>query len=50
MIQSETLRNVINFVLFQAGWLICILYTGVMAAGVVAVFLVIHFALISQNR
>lgn len=50
MIQSETLRNVINFVLFQAGWLICILYPGVMAAGVVAVFLAIHFALISQNR
>ncbi|MBO6851960.1 MAG: DUF2878 domain-containing protein [Marinobacter sp.] len=50
MIQSQTLRNVINFVLFQAGWLICILYPGMAAAGVVALFLVIHFALISQNR
>ncbi|MCK7550121.1 MULTISPECIES: DUF2878 domain-containing protein [Marinobacter] len=50
MIQSRTLRNVINFVLFQAGWLICILYPGMMAAGVVALFLVIHFTLISQNR
>ncbi|MGB1952081.1 MAG: DUF2878 domain-containing protein [Marinobacter sp.] len=50
MIQSQTLRNVINFVLFQAGWLICILYPGMMAAGVVALFLVIHFVLISQNR
>lgn len=50
MIQSQTLRNIINFVLFQTGWLICILYPGLLAAGVVALFLIIHFVLISQNR
>ncbi|MEX2475591.1 DUF2878 domain-containing protein [Marinobacter sp.] len=50
MIQSETVRNVINFVLFQAGWLACVLYPGLIGAGVVALFLVLHFALVSQNR
>jgi len=50
MIPSETIRNVINFVLFQAGWLICILYPGFLAAGVVALFLAIHFVLVSQHR
>lgn len=50
MIRSETLRNVLNFVLFQAGWLVCVLYPGMLAAGVVAVFLVLHFILISQHR
>ncbi|PWG74652.1 DUF2878 domain-containing protein, partial [Enterococcus hirae] len=26
MIRSETARNVLNFVIFQTGWLICVLY------------------------
>lgn len=50
MIRSETFRNVLNFVLFQVGWLICVLYPGMLAVGVVAVFLMIHLVLISQHR
>lgn len=50
MIQSETTRNILNFVVFQAGWLICILYPGMAAAGLVVGFLVLHFVLVSQKR
>ena len=50
MIRSETARNVLNFVVFQTGWLICILYPGLAAAGLVLAFLVLHFVLVSQKR
>jgi hypothetical protein len=50
MIQSETVRNVINFVLFQAGWLVCVLYPGLGAVGVVALIVAFHLAFISQAR
>jgi hypothetical protein len=50
LIQSETVRNVINFVLFQAGWLVCVLYPGLGAVGVVALIVAFHLAFISQAR
>jgi hypothetical protein len=50
MIRSETARNVLNFACFQVGWLICVLYPGLMAAGLVLLFLVAHFVLVSQKR
>ncbi|MDK9557811.1 DUF2878 domain-containing protein [Marinobacter sp. M216] len=50
MIRSETTRNILNFVVFQAGWLICILYPGMPAAGLVAGLLVLHLLLVSQKR
>ncbi|MDO3722274.1 DUF2878 domain-containing protein [Marinobacter sp. chi1] len=50
MITSETARNVINFLLFQAGWLICVLFPGKPAAAIVLGFLVLHFILVSQKR
>ncbi len=50
MIRSETARNVLNFACFQVGWLICVLYPGLLAAGLVLLFLVAHFVLVSQKR
>ncbi|MDI9245448.1 DUF2878 domain-containing protein [Marinobacter sp. CHS3-4] len=50
MIQSDTVRNVINFVLFQAGWFACVLYPGLAAVGGVAVLLAFHLTFISQAR
>lgn len=50
MIQSATTRNIINFVLFQAGWLVCVLYPGLEAIGVVALIVAFHLAFISQAR
>ncbi|MEE3117860.1 MAG: DUF2878 domain-containing protein [Pseudomonadota bacterium] len=50
MIRSETARNVLNFACFQVGWLICVLYPGLLAAGLVLLFLAAHFVLVSQKR
>ena len=50
MITSETIRNILNFVLFQAGWFACVFYPNRLGAGIVVVFLVLHFTLVSQNR
>jgi hypothetical protein len=50
MIRSETARNVLNFLLFQAGWFACVFYPGLIGAGIVVVFLVLHFVLVSQHR
>ena len=50
MIASETGRNVLNFMLFQAGWFACVFYPGLVGAGIVILFLILHFALVSQHR
>lgn len=50
MIRSQTARNVINFVLFQAGWFACVLYPGLAAVGVVILLLGFHLIFISQAR
>src|SRR5690554_6336258 len=50
MITSDTARNILNFVLFQTGWLVCVLFPGLAAAGLVLVFLAAHFVLVSQKR
>jgi hypothetical protein len=50
MIASETARNVLNFLLFQAGWFACVFYPGLIGAGIVVVFLILHFVLVSQHR
>lgn len=50
MIASETARNVLNFVLFQAGWFACVLYPNLLGAGIVLLFLALHFTLVSQHR
>jgi len=48
MIQSGSTRNLINFVLFQAGWLVCVLYPGFAAVGVVILLVGFHLVFISQ--
>lgn len=50
MIRSEKARNILNFLLFQTGWLVCVLYPGLLSAGVVGMFLIAHFVLVSQYR
>ncbi len=50
MIRSETARNVVNFVVFQVGWLLCVMYPGLIAVAAVLVFLLVHFVLVSQHR
>lgn len=50
MIKSDTVRNVINFVLFQAGWFACVLYPGLAAVGFVILIIAFHLAFISQAR
>lgn len=50
MIQSDTMRNIINFVLFQAGWFACIVYPGLAAVGFVVLLLAFHIAFISRHR
>jgi hypothetical protein len=50
MIQSDTVRNIINFVLFQVGWFACVLYPGLAAVGVVVVILAVHMVFISKAR
>ena len=50
MIQSDSMRNIINFVLFQAGWFACVLYPGVAATGLVALIVAFHIAFISRKR
>ena len=50
MIRNDTLRNVLNFALFQAGWFVCVLYPGLPAAGFVVLLLVFHMLFVSQHR
>lgn len=48
MIQSGGIRNLINFLLFQGAWLLCVLFPGVAAAAVALVLVLVHLMLVSQ--
>ena len=50
MITSKNARNLLNFILFQTGWLACVLYPGLATVGLILVFLGLHLALVSQQR
>ncbi|MFV8570987.1 DUF2878 domain-containing protein [Marinobacter sp. SBS5] len=50
MITSEMGRNGLNFLLFQTGWLVCVLYPGLASTGLAALFLAIHMVLVSTQR
>lgn len=50
VIHSEAGRNTVNFLLFQAGWLVCVLYPSLAATGLAALILAIHFLLVSSRR
>jgi hypothetical protein len=49
MIKSSGLRNLVNFVLFQAGWFLCVLYPGVLSAAAALGIVAIHLLLVSQK-
>jgi len=50
MISSKTYRNILNFVMFELGWLACILLSQAWALVIVAIFLLVHFVLVSQYK
>ncbi len=50
MITSETGRNVLNFVLFQAGWFACVLYPGLAVTALALGLFIAHMALVSRKR
>mgnify|MGYP001033770395 FL=1 len=50
MITSQTYRNILNFVMFELGWLACILLPQAWALAVVGLFLLLHFVLVSQHK
>lgn len=50
MIQTPLFRNVVNFLLFQGGWFLCVLYPGISAAIAALVIVAIHLAVVSQHR
>ncbi|WP_323750926.1 DUF2878 domain-containing protein [Marinobacter sp.] len=50
MISFKTGRNALNFLLFQAGWLVCVLFPGLAAAGLAVLFLALHVLLVSTQR
>lgn len=49
MIKHDSLRKLINFVLFQAGWFACVLYPGMASAALAFGIVGLHLALISQK-
>ena len=49
MILSETGRNTVNFLLFQAGWFVCVLYPGLAATGLAVLILATHLMLVSRR-
>lgn len=50
MIASATVRNATNFVLFQVGWLACVLYPNRLSGLLVLGLLALHLALVSRHR
>ncbi|BES71263.1 DUF2878 domain-containing protein [Marinobacter nanhaiticus D15-8W] len=49
MIQHALARNVTNFILFQVGWLTCVIFPGYTAVAVAGGIVVIHLVLVSQR-
>lgn len=49
MIKNPTLRNLINFVLFQALWFLCVTQANALAAGLTLVGVAVHLVLVSQD-
>lgn len=47
MIRHQLTRYVINFVLFQIAWLICIVFPGLISAGIALAFVALHLMLVS---
>lgn len=49
MIQSAGVRNLVNFVLFQAGWFLCVVYPGSLTALAALGLIIAHLILVSQR-
>lgn len=49
MIRSSGVRQTVNFVLFQAGWLGCVLYPAMLTALAAFALVAVHLALVSRN-
>ncbi|WP_404362492.1 DUF2878 domain-containing protein [Marinobacter sp.] len=49
MIQSSGLRNLTNFLIFQAGWLACVIWPGMETAALALAIVAVHLLLISQK-
>lgn len=49
MITSSTARNVVNFVLFQTGWFLCVVFPGLLTAAVALGLVALHLILVSQH-
>ncbi|UQG60524.1 DUF2878 domain-containing protein [Marinobacter sp. M3C] len=50
MIASQTYRNILNFIMFELGWLACVMLSQAWALAIVAIFLTLHFVLVSQYK
>ncbi|MFE8071692.1 DUF2878 domain-containing protein [Marinobacteraceae bacterium S3BR75-40.1] len=50
MSHAQTAKNVVNFVIFQTAWFICVLRQDDVAAGITLALVVLHLAIISQHR
>lgn len=44
------MRNLLNFVLFQSGWLLCVLFPGLLSAAAAFGLVAVHLTLVSQHR
>jgi hypothetical protein len=49
MIRSRGVRNLVNFVLFQAGWFLCVVYPGGLTAIAALALVFLHLVLVSQR-
>lgn len=49
MIRSAGARNLLNFVLFQVGWFLCVVYPGILSALAAMVLVILHLMLVSQR-
>ena len=49
MITSSTARNLVNFVLFQTGWFLCVAFPGLLTAMVAFGLVAVHLVLISKH-
>nr|WP_166260001.1 DUF2878 domain-containing protein [Marinobacter salicampi] len=50
MIRSDTVRSLVNLLLFQLGWFLCVLFPGLLSATAAFGLVGIHLALVSQHR
>ena len=50
MMTSPTHRNILNFVLFELGWMACVMLPQIWALAIVMAFLAVHFVFVSQHK